>query len=86
MNLPVIPYLHSIVFLLLMLVVYVIVEMLILLCQFHDVLTDEVYPRAVYDVMGVAVAGNAFVDVFSILFKGLMLYVHESVIIVRIVL
>lgn len=86
MNLPIIPYFHPIVFLFLMLFVYVIVKMLILLCQFYDVLTHKVNPWAIYYIMGVAIAGNAFVDVFSIFFKSLVLYVHESMIIVGIIL
>lgn len=69
-----------------MLLIDVAMEMLILLCQFDDILPYKVNPRAIYDIVSISIAWNAFMDIFSILLDHFLFYVHESVIIITTVL
>lgn len=56
---------------------YIIEIVFGLFCQFFDIATDEVDPWAVDNVMGVSIAGDALVHVFSVLADHCMLHMHE---------
>jgi hypothetical protein len=57
-----------------------VMEMLVLLCEFLDVLANEMDPGAIDDIVRIPVARNAFVHKPSILQHHLVLHVHELVI------
>jgi hypothetical protein len=54
--------------------------MLVLNSQFLNISSDNVNPGAIYDVVRVPIARDAFMDEFAILLYHLLLQMHELVV------